>query len=346
MHANSLYPYRELFSQKPGFAFRLLAVWTALLLACPYLPAQSAGSGAGRPGDAPPARLQIQTVTTTPLKEPAGVLSAHNLHVRITDEWGMPVQGATVSFRLPEVGPGGVFLNGLSSEIAISDQRGEAAVQGFDWRAETGVTFIHVIAAYGAIRAGAMVEVHLERREPVAPRQQPPPVETISRQQESPTPDAAPPQTTKEAASESRIGRMAPAQSVSEPAPSEPKSESLPDRRTQAPRDYTPPAPKAGEQESANAKQAMVRVHRSSPAETEEPQQDGAAANSYIRVKRRSGGNKKLWMALVIAGAAGGAVAAAGLSGGGSSSSSGGGSVTPVIRIGSPSITISTSGAN
>lgn len=295
----------------PGAATKMLALLLIALLGVPPLPAQSDG----RAGEGPPTRLQIHVLTQTPLTQPTGTLSAHSLQVRITDEWGMPVRGVTVSFRLPEVGPGGAFLNGLSSEIAVSDERGEAAVQGFDWREEAGVTFVHVIAAYGAVRAGAMVEVHLVRK-PVA---LPPEV--------SAAPGGTPARQPRE------LGQMATAES----AP--PAALAVPVQR--APREHTPPPPDTA------YPPPMVRTTRPGQAPVEDGQD--SSQDAYVRVKKGSnGGSGKLWLVLLMAGAAGGAVATSLAIGSSSGNGNSGGNPPgpPVIRIGNPTITISGAGGN
>jgi hypothetical protein len=313
--------------QTSGIHSRLLALFLIALLVVPPMPAQN-----GNLSEGPPTRLQIHILSQSPFLQPAGVLSAHSLQVRITDEWGMPVRGVTVSFRLPEVGPGGSFLNGLSSEIAITNERGEATVQGFDWREETGVTFIHVIAAYGAIRAGAMVEVHLSRKtaEPGSSMQVVP--QTPIRQADSiSSQDLSTAARTAEEQSNPRreVGQVATAKPVDAVA--------LPVARS--PREHTPEPP-------VDSREVPGFVDsRQQPTVTDELQ---AEPDPYIRVKNRIGGASRLWMVLLLAGAAGGAAATGmALSGSGTNGSQGGNPpVPPVTRIGTPTITISATGGN
>ena len=40
--------------------------------------------------------------------------------VQVTDETGKPVDGASVSFHLPDDGAGGAFTGGMQTDIAIS----------------------------------------------------------------------------------------------------------------------------------------------------------------------------------------------------------------------------------
>lgn len=325
-----------------SWAFRLLAWLLCVLLAVPALPAQqSASPDTG----AAPTRLKIVVLSETPLTEFAGILSANSLQVRVVDNWDMPVRGATVSFRLPEAGPGGVFLNGLSSEIAITDERGEAAIQGFDWRPETGVTFVHVIAAHGAVRAGAMVEVHLARklrqwpetvadppdREPFRQRApgRPAAPQTSTADKSAPTP-STPPRAEVPVTGSAVLGRQA-----EEPATEDRRAALLPPVRS---------APRESMGDSASAAPVpMVRVKGAKGSASSGAASD-ANGDNYVRVKQggRQGGSKVVLWVLVAGAAAGGALAAS-MAGGGGSGGSGNNpstSLPPVIRIGNPTITI------
>jgi hypothetical protein len=280
--------------------------------------------------------------------EPAGGLSANQLTVQVVDGYGMPVARAAVSFRLPEAGPGGVFLNGLSTEVAITDAQGKASVQGFDWRGETGSSFLHVIAAYGNLRAGAMVEVQLSRR---VAEQPPAAIGVAPSRAANPAPAATaafplPPEASATAAA------SAPASAPSRPntpsrqnAPSRPNTPS----RQNAPESFVKPLPKAPralEPEEAppvhaSAAAAVRPATRVRPVAAPEAQEQETA--SYVTVKRTRGGGSKMLVYLVVAAAAAGGALAAGMA-----SSKGSGSAgsppapgVPTITIGSPSITVS-----
>lgn len=75
----------------------------------------------------------------------------------MTDEAGVPVSGAAVSFRLPEEGPTGVFQNGVRTEIASTSASGRATVWGMRWGRVPGSVVVRVTAAKGETRAGALV---------------------------------------------------------------------------------------------------------------------------------------------------------------------------------------------
>ncbi len=321
---------------------KMLAVSLAVVLAMAPLPAQSGGDQG-----AAPTRLKIVALTETPMTEYAGTLSANVLQIRITDQWDMPVRGVTVSFRLPEAGPGGVFLNGLSSEIALTDERGEAAVRGFDWRPEAGVTFVHVIAAFGAVRAGAMVEVQLAHKLKEFPATVASPVNPTAAAIAAAEMPAAPLQKRPDSVPVvEEVPQMAAvgAQPTPRPALGQPAETPTEDARraallppvSRAPRDL------AAEPADATAMPPMVRV-RGNPVGGAASEAGDPASNALVRVKQGGGGgiSKALILVLVAGAAAGGAVAVGMSRGGGASASpSGGASLPPVIRIGNPTITI------
>lgn len=299
------------------------------------------GQGQSAAGGAPD-RLQIKILSPVPMTEPAGALSANLVAVQVLDGWGMPVARAAVSFRLPEAGPGGVFLNGLGTEVVITDEQGKASVQGFDWRAETGTSFLHVIAAYGSIRTGAMVEVQLGRRVSELP-----PAATAAAPKRAETPPAAVPRPAGNPtppATESAAFPL-PREASARTAPDTPNAEPGPPAREA----YVRPLPKApramepGEAPPAyaNAVATVIPAPRKA-AEATGDSAEGETA-SFVTVKKRSGGGSKTLLFLVVAAAAAGGALAAGMASGGSSGSSGGPSTpgTPTISIGSPSITVS-----
>jgi hypothetical protein len=74
--------------------------------------------------------------------------------VEITDETGKPVEGAAVSFHLPEEGPGGVFANGMRTEVAVTDSHGRAGVHGLQLNRAAGRFMILVVASKEQARAG------------------------------------------------------------------------------------------------------------------------------------------------------------------------------------------------
>jgi len=83
-----------------------------------------------------------------------GSRSARPLTVTVTDETGRPVEGAAVTFHLPENGPGGSFGNGLRTEVATTDARGRASAPSFQLNRTPGRFAIRIIASKEQARAG------------------------------------------------------------------------------------------------------------------------------------------------------------------------------------------------
>lgn len=67
--------------------------------------------------------------------------------VQVRDSAGRPVLNAIVTFRLPELGPGGDFAGGKQLTM-VTDAAGEARAQGLRLNPETGEWQIHVVAAW------------------------------------------------------------------------------------------------------------------------------------------------------------------------------------------------------
>jgi len=103
------------------------------------------------------ASLQIRIVEGDAATHAPGSRSAQPLTVQVADESGRAVQGAAVSFRLPDEGPGGIFANGLRSEIGITDVNGRATVRRFQLNTTPGDFQIRITAARDQARAGTLV---------------------------------------------------------------------------------------------------------------------------------------------------------------------------------------------
>jgi hypothetical protein len=126
--------------------------------ACLWLPACLAAQSRN---PAEPAVLLIQTVQGVGSVHTAGSRSGAVLTVEVTDDTGKPVAGAGVSFRLPVSGAGGVFSNGLTTDVAITGSDGRASVSGVRWNKTPGPFEIRVMAAKGRLRAGTVVAQEL-----------------------------------------------------------------------------------------------------------------------------------------------------------------------------------------
>jgi hypothetical protein len=98
--------------------------------------------------------LQVKVVEGEGAVHAPGSRSPRNLTVEVTDETGRPVEGAAVSFRLPEEGPGGIFANGLQTDLVITAPDGRASVRGFRLNRTPGPFQIRITVAKDRARAG------------------------------------------------------------------------------------------------------------------------------------------------------------------------------------------------
>ncbi len=113
-----------------------------------------------------PSILQIRVLEGESVVHTAGARAIRPLTIQVTDETGKPVDGATVSFRLPEQGATGHFGNGLRSELVTSSEEGRAIAWGIQWDKAAGPVEIRITAAKGEARAGTITSLYL--REPAA----------------------------------------------------------------------------------------------------------------------------------------------------------------------------------
>jgi len=98
--------------------------------------------------------LQIRVVEGEGAVHVPGSRATRPLTVEVADETGKPVEGAAVSFHLPDNGPGGIFANGLRTEVAITDNHGHASVHGLQWNRAPGRFMILIVASKEQARAG------------------------------------------------------------------------------------------------------------------------------------------------------------------------------------------------
>ncbi len=122
----------------------------ALLLATLCLAAQPSGdSGA----------LRIRVVESSGPVHIVGSRSAAALVVEVTGADGKPIQDARVAFRLPASGPGGMFSNGLASDVAVTGADGRASAPSVRWNRVPGPLEIRITAAKDSLR-GSAVSTH------------------------------------------------------------------------------------------------------------------------------------------------------------------------------------------
>ena len=98
--------------------------------------------------------LRISVVEGEGAVHAPGSRSTRPLTVEVTDETGKPVEGAAVSFHLPDNGPGGVFANGMRTDVAVTDSHGHASVHGLQWNRDSGRFMILIVASKEQARAG------------------------------------------------------------------------------------------------------------------------------------------------------------------------------------------------
>jgi len=110
-----------------------------------------------------PAILQIRVLEGEGVAYPLGGRATRGVTVQVTDETGKPIEGAAVSFRLPEEGPSGAFSNGSRTEIATTKADGKASAWGMQWNRTEGSFEIRITAVKGQARAGTVCAVYLSK---------------------------------------------------------------------------------------------------------------------------------------------------------------------------------------
>lgn len=92
---------------------------------------------------------------------PIGSRATRGLTVQVTDETGKPVDGATVSFRLPDQGPSGAFSGGLRTDVTMTRVDGKATAWGMQWNKTPGPFEIQITAVKDQARAGLVSAQYL-----------------------------------------------------------------------------------------------------------------------------------------------------------------------------------------
>lgn len=100
--------------------------------------------------------LHIRVVEGEGAVSAAGSHLSRPLTVEVTDETGRPVEGASVSFHLPDAGPGGTFGNGLRTDVTVTDARGRASLHTILLNRAPGRFAIRIVASKEQARAGLM----------------------------------------------------------------------------------------------------------------------------------------------------------------------------------------------
>lgn len=97
--------------------------------------------------------LRVRVVESGGPVHVTGSRTATPLVVEVVDQNGAPVQGATVSFRLPASGAGGTFSNGLTTDVVIAGADGRAAASSVRWNQTPGEFEIRIAVGKGELRA-------------------------------------------------------------------------------------------------------------------------------------------------------------------------------------------------
>jgi hypothetical protein len=108
-----------------------------------------------------PAILQIKVTEGEGSVYAVGGRATRGLTVQVTDEAGKPVEGASVSFRLPDSGPAGTFASGSKTEIVTTGADGRAGVWGMQWNRTAGALEVRITALKGQTRAGTTCSIYL-----------------------------------------------------------------------------------------------------------------------------------------------------------------------------------------
>ena len=98
--------------------------------------------------------LHIQVIEGEGAVNAAGARNARPLAVEVTDETGKPVESVSVSFHLPEDGPGGTFGNGLRTDVTVTDSSGRANLHTIVLNRTPGRFAIRIVASKEQARAG------------------------------------------------------------------------------------------------------------------------------------------------------------------------------------------------
>jgi len=250
---------------------------------------------------------------------------AKPLTVEVTDATGRAVAGARVSFQVPEDGPGGVFSNGLRTDIAITDSNGRATEHGLQLNRVAGSFAIRITAAKDQQRAGTIARQAIGNAEAViesADRKAPAPV--------SKEPAPAPPQPTSQRPVQQQTAPQRPA--TPPPTITVPGTTATGPVKVatqQAPTPTIKPAP-----EPSHGVPTIIVTQKTSKSITE------VGADSPHRSHK-----KLIWIGLLAAGGAGAFFAEKSLGAGAGQHGESSGAATSVglssgITIGTPTITI------
>jgi hypothetical protein len=110
----------------------------------------------------PPA-LEIRVVDGANAVYALNSRATRGITVQINDSAGKPVDGAAVSFQLPEHGPSGTFASGGRTEIVTTKADGLASIWGMRWNGTEGLMEIRITAARASVRGAATMQLTLSK---------------------------------------------------------------------------------------------------------------------------------------------------------------------------------------
>ncbi len=105
--------------------------------------------------------VQLRVVEGEGAVSGTGTRATRGITVQATDEAGKPVEGASVSFRLPDEGPSGVFASGLRTEVVTTKADGRATIWGMQWNKVAGQFEVRITAVKDQARAGIVSSQYL-----------------------------------------------------------------------------------------------------------------------------------------------------------------------------------------
>lgn len=131
-YSRSLMPARH--SSKAGL---LLVVW----LAPAYLPAFASAQAA-------PSSLRVEVLDGEGAINNIRTRRARDPVVRVVDDKNAPLPGVSVTFFLPDMGPGGAYPGDVKTLTLLTDEKGQAAGRGLVPNQTAGKYQIRVVASY------------------------------------------------------------------------------------------------------------------------------------------------------------------------------------------------------
>jgi hypothetical protein len=105
--------------------------------------------------------VQLRVVEGEGATYRTGTRATRGVTVLVTDEAGLPLDMASVSFRLPDQGASGTFSSGLRTEVVTTGPDGRASVWGMQWNKTPGTIQIHITAVKEQARTGIVSTQYL-----------------------------------------------------------------------------------------------------------------------------------------------------------------------------------------